>query len=113
MVMRKQLLTLPLSVKIIYEAESTDAPYVAYTPELDVSSCGPSEEAARKNLNQAVKILFEEAEKKGQLDELLEEIGFRKRQKKWLSPRISFQQVVISLDTTESFDAQDFSYSLS
>ena|SRR3989344_3199886 len=111
--MRKQLLTFPLSVKIIYEAESIDAPYVAYAPELDVSSCGPSEEMARKNLSEVVRILFEEAERKGKLNEFLEDLGFRKIQRKWRSPRVSFQQMSVLFKIPESFDAQDLSYSLS
>lgn len=58
-------LVFPLTIKIIYESESEDAPFVAYTPELDVASCGPTEEKARSNLLEAVKIVLEEAEKHG------------------------------------------------
>jgi predicted RNase H-like HicB family nuclease len=55
----------PLSVKTIYEPESKDAPYIAYAPELDVSSCGPTEEDARRHLDEVVQIIFEEAERNG------------------------------------------------
>jgi len=34
--------------------------YVAYTPELDVSSCGGTENRARRNLLEAVRLLLEE-----------------------------------------------------
>lgn len=103
----------PLSVKTIYEPKSKDAPYVAYAPELDVSSCGPTEEKARQHLDEVVQIVFEEAERKGKLEELLEEVGFRKQQESWLAPRISFQQVNIFLKTSKGFNAKNFSYSLS
>ena len=109
--MTKQLVNFPLSVKIICEPESADAPYVAYAPELDISSCGPTEEGARKNLGEAVQILFEEAERKGKLSELLEDVGFRKQHRLWMAPRISFEQIAIAINTT--VHAKDFTTSLS
>ena len=36
---------------------------IAYTPELDVASCGPTEAKARKNLHEAVEIVLEEVER--------------------------------------------------
>ena len=47
--------------------------YVAYAPELDVSSCATTKAKARKNLFEAVRLWLEEAEKKGSLDHLLKE----------------------------------------
>lgn len=88
---------LPLTVKIIYEKESKDAPFVAYTPELDVVSCGPTEEKARENLREVVEIVLEEAQRKGKLDELLKEMGFKKEKKVWRAPRISFEPFLFPL----------------
>lgn len=107
------MLSMPVSVKIIYEPESSDAPYVAYSPELDVSSCGPSEEVARRHLSEAVRILFEEADRKGKTDEMLEELGFRKKRRFWQVPRVSWQQVWVNLKSMGDIHAQDFSTSLS
>lgn len=84
-------LMLPLTVKIIEENRSKDAPFVAYTPELDVASCGPSEGKARQNLHEAVEILLEEVSKKGELPTFLEELGFQKVNKTWVPPVISFE----------------------
>ena len=41
--------------------------YVAYCPELDVSSCGYKIDEARKNLREAVDILLDETERMGTL----------------------------------------------
>lgn len=82
---------LPLTIKITVDKHSKDAPFVAYTPELDVASCGPTEEKARKNLQEAVTIVLEEIKKKGKLKELLEEMGFQKEKQQWIPPRISFE----------------------
>lgn len=65
-----------MTIKITYDKTSKDAPFVAYSPELDVASCGPTEKKARKNLHEAVEIVLEEAKKKGRLTQLLEELGF-------------------------------------
>lgn len=47
---------------IIFKEDET---YVAYCPELDVSSCGNSVEHAREMLKTAVRLFLEEAEKMG------------------------------------------------
>lgn len=82
---------LPLTVKIMVDKRSKDASFIAYTPELDVTSCGPTEEKARKNLHEAVEIVLEEIERKGKLKELLQEMGFQKEKSRWLPPRISLE----------------------
>lgn len=56
--------------------------YIAYTPELDVSSCGPTKEKAQQNLLEAVRLFLEEAEKMGTLDQILEEAGYVKYNQK-------------------------------
>jgi predicted RNase H-like HicB family nuclease len=52
-----------LTVEISYEKESSDAPFIAYSPELDVASCGPTEKKARENLKEAIEIILESTEK--------------------------------------------------
>ena len=51
---------LPLTIKIMVDNNSKDAPFVAYSPELEVASCGPTEEKARENLKEVVSIVLEE-----------------------------------------------------
>lgn len=82
---------LPLTVKIIVDKRSKDATFIAYTPELDVVSCGPTEEKARINLHEAVKITIAEIENKGRLTEFLKEMGFQKEKSHWIPPRVSFE----------------------
>ncbi|MBI3468537.1 MAG: hypothetical protein HY000_36510 [Planctomycetes bacterium] len=52
------------------------ATFVAWTPQLDVSSCGDTPDKARQNLRTAVRLFLEEAERKGTLAEILEEAGY-------------------------------------
>jgi predicted RNase H-like HicB family nuclease len=56
--------------------------FVAYAPELDVSSCAHTKAKAEKNLQEAVRLFLEEAEKMGTLQQILEEAGYVKRKHK-------------------------------
>lgn len=63
--------------------------FVAYCPELDVSSCGDSSDQARERLKAAVRLFLEEAEKMGTLPEILAEAGFQQDAAgKWNPPRM-------------------------
>jgi len=59
-------------IMVFREGES----YVAFCPELDVSSCGSDIDEARANLKTAIRLFIEEAEKLGTLDQILEEAGY-------------------------------------
>ena len=50
--------------------------YASYCPELDLASCGRTNDEARHNLEEAVGIFVEECTRKGTLHELLEEAGY-------------------------------------
>jgi hypothetical protein len=61
---------------------------IAYSPALDLSTYGSSEEQARKRFIEAAAIFFNEILEKGTLDEVLEECGWRKAKisKSWSPP---------------------------
>jgi predicted RNase H-like HicB family nuclease len=66
-----------LSVQVWKEGAS----YVAYSPELDVSSCGKTANQAKTRLREAVALFIEEAARMGTLEEILAESGFERRGK--------------------------------
>jgi hypothetical protein len=45
--------------------------FVAHTRELDLSSCSGTQQTALQNLNEAVRLFLEEAEKMGTLQQIL------------------------------------------
>lgn len=92
-------INLPLTVKIMLDKRSSDAPYVVYCPELDVASCGPTEEKARSMLKDAIEITLREAHKQGTLEKYLEEVGFFKDDKKgvFISPKVSYEPYYFSV----------------
>jgi predicted RNase H-like HicB family nuclease len=60
--------------------------YVAYVPELDVSSCGTTDEEARKNIRDAVRGFVEASRDMGTLAEILEEAGYVREGDAWRAP---------------------------
>jgi predicted RNase H-like HicB family nuclease len=60
--------------------------YVAYVPELDLSSCGATNDEARKNIRDAVQGFLETSADMGSLDWVLEESGYSKKGDSWLAP---------------------------
>jgi len=66
------MLRIDFDVIVFREGDS----YVAYCPELDISSCGRDVEEARANLKTAVRLFVEETEKAGALDQVLQEAGY-------------------------------------
>lgn len=71
---------------IVFKENNT---YVAYCPELDVSSCGSSIEHAKEMLRTAVRLFLDEAEKMGTLKDILEEANYVKDSSgKWMPPKL-------------------------
>ena len=66
--------------------------FVAYAPELDLSSCGTTIEQAKTHLEEAVTAFIEETERMGTLQEILEEAGFTKEEAGWKAPEIVVQE---------------------
>jgi predicted RNase H-like HicB family nuclease len=72
--------------------------FVAYAPELDVSSCGDTTDAARKNIRDAVRGFLETSEEMGTIAEILEEAGYRKDGDGWRAPEfVSLDRVSVEI----------------
>jgi predicted RNase H-like HicB family nuclease len=61
--------------------------YIAYAPQLDVSSCGKTIGKAKKNIKEAVGLFLSEAQKMGTLDQILNEAGFSFKNE-WQAPEM-------------------------
>ena len=72
--------------------------YVAYVPELDVSSCGDTPEEARKNIQEAAQAFLETSQEMGNLNQLLEEAGYELEGETWRAPEfVSLDHLSLSL----------------
>lgn len=77
---------------IVFKENET---YIAYCPELDISSCGNNVEHAKKMLKTAVRLFIEEAIKTGSIYDILEEAEYKKdADGKWIAPRIIATELV-------------------
>jgi predicted RNase H-like HicB family nuclease len=66
--------------------------FVAYAPELDLSSCGKTIQEAKAHLAEAVTLFIEEAQRMGTLQDILEEAGYTKEAAGWKAPEIVVQE---------------------
>jgi len=77
---------------LVFKEENT---YVAYCPELDISSCGGDIQQAKEMLNTAIRLFIEEAEKMGTLTDILDESRFKKDPAgKWIPPKLVATELV-------------------
>ena len=77
---------------IIFREENS---YVAYCPELDISSCGHDVQHAKDMLKTAVRLFLEEAEKLGTLEDILDESKFRRDPTgRWVPPKLVATELV-------------------
>ncbi len=60
--------------------------YIAYVPELDISSCGTTSESAQKNIREAVQGFLETSASMGTVNEILEEAGYKRVGDTWEAP---------------------------
>lgn len=75
-------MTLDLTIHIWREGSQ----YVAHALPLDVVSSGPTPEAAREAVDEAVRCFVKTAVDAGTLEQVLEECGFEQRNAQWTGP---------------------------
>ena len=72
--------------------------FVAYVPELDLSSCGSTGEEARKNIRYVIRVFLKTSAVMGTLYVILEEAGYRREDENWRAPEfVSLDRLTMSL----------------
>ena len=85
---------LTFTIQIFHEGKL----FVAYNPELDVSSCGSTLEKAKINIKDAIRGFLKSAAKMGTLREILEEAGYTYRRTRWVDPElVSLDRMSVSV----------------
>jgi predicted RNase H-like HicB family nuclease len=79
-------MTYPLKLEYTVQIWEEDGQFIAHAMPLDVMSSGPTVEAARGALDEAVSLFLDTAADAGTLAEVLEECGFDLQQGRWISP---------------------------
>jgi len=72
--------------------------YVAYVPALDLSSCGATDEEARRNIRDAVRGFLATSAEMGTLAEILQEAGYEQHGEDWLAPEfVAMDRLTMSI----------------
>jgi predicted RNase H-like HicB family nuclease len=84
-----------LPVAFIEEEDSV----VAYTPALDLSTCGKDKKEAIKMFQEAVQIFFNDLVENGTVDEVLSGLNWVKdaEQETWIPPKISQESIGVQI----------------
>ena len=80
--MERLSLQLSLPVMVLREGDA----FVAHTPVLDLSTTGSTLEEAQKNFVDAVNFFLEEATAMGTLDDVLSDMGWKRKDRDWVPP---------------------------
>lgn len=84
--MRNKVAIIEAKIPVLFFQEGKKV--IAYSPALDLSTCGDSEQQARKRFGEAVVIFIDGIHKMGTTEEVLEECGWHKvpNQHTWSPP---------------------------
>lgn len=76
-----------------------DGSVVAYTPALDLSTCGKNKTEAVKMFQEAVRIFFNDLVENNTVDEVLTDLNWKKdvAQETWIPPKISQESIGVKL----------------
>ena len=86
--------TLEMSVEVPVTLKQEGDMFVAYSPALDLSSCGHTEEEAIDMFNEAVRIFFNDLVEHNTVHQVLSDLGWKSQPKHgWVPPKISQQSV--------------------
>jgi hypothetical protein len=83
---RGKMVNIETKIPVLFFEEGKKV--IAYSPALDLSSCGKDEKQARKRFAEAAAIFIDEVNKMGTLSEVLEECGWQRVPEKhqWSPP---------------------------
>ena len=88
--MKKLSFKASLAVTFLREGDG----FVAYSPALDLSTCGNTFEQAKKRFAEAAEIFIEECHKMGTLGSVLEDLGWKKSKNSWKPPVVVAQDSI-------------------
>jgi hypothetical protein len=83
-----------LPVSFIEEGDAT----VAYSPALDLSTCGKNKQDAQRMFEEAVHLFFEDLVENGTIDEVLTGLNWKKNaESAWQPPKIEQESIGIRI----------------
>jgi predicted RNase H-like HicB family nuclease len=89
--LRKRKMSVP-DIRFTVQVWKENGKYIAYSPELDVSSFGDSVSHAKTRLREAVTLFLEGALRLGTLEEILSEAGFERHKNTYRPRRVLMRE---------------------
>lgn len=86
--MAKTLVDLKLPITFLKEGNQ----FVAYSPSLDLSTCGKTLEEARRRFGEAALLFIQELDKKGTLGQALSDLGWEQKNSGFIPPLVVGQE---------------------
>ncbi|MFA5877368.1 MAG: hypothetical protein WC880_03310 [Candidatus Paceibacterota bacterium] len=88
---------LAVSLPVAFIEEGTTV--IAYTPSLDLSTCGQNKTEAKKMFEEAVQIFFDDLVESNTVDEVLSGLGWKKdlKQASWVPPVVSQESIGVKV----------------
>ena len=72
-----------------------DDQIVAYTPALDISTCGKTEAEARARFDELVRMFFADLIETNSIDTVLTELGLERHETRWSPPAVSQESISV------------------
>ncbi len=91
--MKSKFLHVEIPVTFLRESEN----FIAYSPALDLSTCGKTFEEAKKRFEEASQLFLKEIEKMGTIKEVLTECGWHQTsppESTWVPPYVIAQETI-------------------
>ena len=83
----------PVQIDYTVQVWREEGQFIAHAMPLDVASSGPTAEAARQAVDEAVRLFLATAAEHGRLREVLEDAGYRRVRREWRGPAwLGFEQ---------------------
>ena len=84
-----------LPVTFIEEGDSV----IAYTPALDLSTCGSTREEAKQMFDEIVKIFFKDLVENNRTEDVLSSLGWTRKDQaaQWMPPKISQESIGVQV----------------
>lgn len=86
----KKFTQIKLTVSILKQRNR----YIVYSPALDLSTSGKTEQEVKKRFAEAAMLFLEELDKAGTINDVLRELGWRQEHKQWAPPEIISQETM-------------------
>ena len=83
-----------MDIKVTLSILKQGKRFIAYSPALDLSTSGRSQQEVKKRFTEAALLFLEELYHAGTMRDVLQELGWQQVRKQWMPPQIISQEAL-------------------